>query len=451
MTQNGRKSTQRGRLVRGMIDVANRGGYATANVSAVIGKAGVSRPTFYDYFTDRDDCFLASIADVQQRLLAAISKAVKSRSAEEATVAAVEALVGFASAEPARARFLMSESMAGGAAALDARDKGIAEIAEVIEQAHSGVGAQAVAPDLDHRVLIGGVYRMLATRLRRGEPAISKVIDELLAWIKSYEQPAREHRWRTLAPAPPPPPSPHVPDVPIQQMPSILPPGRPRLSGEEIAENHRLRILFATARMAESKGYTATTVADITKFARVDGHVFYRLFADKQDAFMSVHELGFQQVMDVTSKAFFAGSTWPERSWEAGRALTQLLEDNPLVAHVGFVEAYAVGSGAVQRIEDSHTAFMFFLQEGLVYRPQPAPPSRLAMEVIVTSIFEIIYMQARHAGKPEVATMLPHIAHLWLTPFLGSEEADKFIDGKLGKRRRAPAKRTRAPAKRTRK
>jgi len=431
MVQNRRKSTQRDRLLAGMVAVANRAGYASANVSAVIGEAGVSRPTFYDYFADRDDCFLASIADVQEQLLAAVREAVESRPAEEATAAAVEALVSFASAEPARARFLMSESMAGGPVALDARDQGIAEIAQVIEQAHGRVGAQAATPDVDHRVLIGGIYRVLSTRLRRGEPAISKVIDELLPWVKSYEQPTGAHRWRTLSPSKRAPPSPHVPDVPIQQMPSVLPPGRPRISEEEVAENHRLRILFATARMAESKGYTATTVADITGFARVDGHAFYRLFADKQDAFTSVHELGFQQVMEVTSRAFFAGKDWPERSWEAGRALTQLLEDNPLVAHVGFVEAYAVGPGAVQRIEDSHTAFMFFLQEGLVYRQQAHPPSRTAMEAIIACIFEIIYRQSRHGANPEVASMLPHIAHLWLTPFLGAQEADAFIDEQL--------------------
>jgi AcrR family transcriptional regulator len=446
MMQNGRKSTQRERILRGMIDVANRGGYASANVSAVIGRAGVSRPTFYDYFADRDDCFLQSIADVQQQLLAAIREAVESGPPEEATAAAVEALVGFASAEPARARFLMSESMAGGPAALDARDQGIAEIAEVIEQTHSRVDAAVATPDVDHRVLIGGVYRVLSTRLRRGEPAISKLIDELLPWIKSYEQPAREHRWWTLAPAPPAPPSPHVPDVPIQQMPSVLPPGRPRLSEEEVAENHRLRILYAAARMAESKGYTATTVADITKFARVDGHVFYRLFSDKQDAFTSVHELGFQQVMDVASRAFFAGANWPERSWEAGRALTQLLEDNPLLAHVGFVEAYAVGPGAVQRIEDSHIAFMFFLQEGLVYRKQAHPPSRTAMEAIITCIFEIIYRQSRHGGKPEVASMLAHIAHVWLTPFLGPQDADELIDRQLEVGADAQSQVAKAPA-----
>ncbi len=101
------------------------------------------------------------------------------------------------------------------------------------------------------------------------------------------------------------------------------------------------------------------------------------------------------------------------------------------MAHVGFVEAFAVGPTAIQRVEDSHIAFTFFLQEGLVYRRQRNPPSGLAMEVIVTSIFEIIYLQARDHGRPEVSAMLPHIAHLWLAPFLGVRESDEFIDEQL--------------------
>jgi AcrR family transcriptional regulator len=414
-----------------MVAAANRGGYAAANVSAVIGEAGVSRPTFYDYFADRDACFLACIADIQQQLTEVVAAALEASPPESALADAVEALVAFASAEPARARFLMSETMAGGPAALDLRDIGIAEVSAAIDEATQGIDGEVMAPDIDQRVLIGGVYRVLAARLRRGDPSISRLTDELLPWVASYAQPPARHRWHTMAPSRPSPPSPHVPDVPIQQMPGILPPGRPRISDEQVAENHRLRILFAAAKMAETKGYTATTVADITKFAHVDGHVFYRLFSDKQDAFMAVHELGFQQVMEVVSRAFFAGRDWPERSWEAGRALTQLLEDNPLVAHVGFVEAHAVGPGAVQRVEDSHVAFMFFLQEGLVYREQTVPPSRTAMEAIITSIFELIYRQSRGDSKPEVAAMLPHIAHLWLTPFLGPAPADEFIDGQL--------------------
>ena len=178
-----------------------------------------------------------------------------------------------------------------------------------------------------------------------------------------------------------------------------------------MAENQRLRIMFAAAELAERKGYAATTVGEITRAAGVDGRVFYSKFADKQDAFMAVHEFGFQQVMEVTAGAFFAGATWLERNWEAGRAFTQFLERNPIVAHVGFVEAYAVGPGAAQRLQDSQAAFAMLLQEGYQYAVQDARPSRVALEATIATIFEIVYDRARAqrqaravraAGAPDV-------------------------------------------------
>ncbi|MFI4990194.1 MAG: TetR/AcrR family transcriptional regulator [Solirubrobacterales bacterium] len=425
------QSTDRECLLRGMIDAANDTGYAGVDMPAVIARAGISRSTFHDHFASCDECFRAAIEDVQQQLTRLVEASIAARPACQAACAAVEALVSFASAEPARARFAMSEALAGGVLGRESRDAGIATISESIERALATADKDSLAPDVEHRVLIGGVYRLIAPRLRRGEPAISRLTDELERWLASYRRPLRHHRWRTLRPTARLAPSPYVPEEPIQRMDNVHAPGRPRISEEEVAENNRLRILYAAARMAEQKGYIATTVADITRLAGVEEDVFYSLFADRQEAFLTVHELGYTQVMDLTSKAFFSGETWPVRSWEGGRALTQLIEDNPLVAHVGFVEAFAVGPAAIQRVEDSHIAFTFFLQEGLVYRRQRNPPSGLAMEVIVTSIFEIIYLQARDHGRPEVSAMLPHIAHLWLTPFLGVRDSDEFIDARL--------------------
>jgi AcrR family transcriptional regulator len=431
MSTTDRKSTQRERLLVAVTDVTNRRGYAAATVTALIADAGVSRPTFYEYFADRDDCFRQAIEDVQDELLAEVSASLQDRAADQAAGVAVGALVSYAATKPARARFLMGESMAGGAGALDARDRGIARIADVIGAAQADAAGGAPVPDLESRVLVGSVYRMVATRLRRGEAAISKLTVELLGWLSSYRRPPGLHRWQTLSSTPLQERSPHAPEMPLQRTPGVLPPGRPRLSEEEVAENHRLRILNAAARLAESKGYTATTVAEITKLASVDGSVFYRHFSDKQEAFTALHELGFQQVMDVTAKAFFAAEGWPQRSWDAGHALTQLLQANPLVAHIGFVEAYAVGPGAVQRIEDSHTAFMFFLQEGLVHTSEEDAPTRVAMEAIVVSVFEIIYLRIRAGEEPQIGAALPDIMHMWLTPFLGTSAADEFIERQL--------------------
>lgn len=431
MARADKKTTQRNRLIGGMIEAVNRGGYANATVSAVIARARVSRPTFYEYFADRDDCFLACVDDVAEELGEMIVAALAGQPPERSTAAVVQTLVTFASTHRARAQFLMGGTLGAGEQRLEHRDRVIAGLAKTIEQAEDGLHADALVADLDPHVMVGGVWRTLTSHLRRGQPTISNLQDELLEWLARFERPFAEHRWRAPVPTRTPMRSEYVPELPIRQMPNALPPGRTHLSSEQIAENHRLRILYATARLAEEKGYLASTVNDITQLAKVDPHAFYRLFADKQDAFMSLHELGFQQLMDVTSKAFLSRQHWPERSWEAGRAFTHMLQENPRVAHVGFVEAYAVGPAAIQRIEDSHVAFMFFLQEGSIYRPDSEPPTRTAMETTINCIFEIIYQQARNPGTPQVAAKLPHIAHLWLTPFLGPEASGEFIEQQL--------------------
>ena len=332
-----RRSTQRERLLAGMVAAANRDGYARATVSAVIAEAGVSRPTFYEYFVDRDDCFLIAQRDAQARLLAEVRELVQALAPERAMQASIRALIRFAGSAPAMARFLMTQPLAGGPAALDARDRGIAAIGRLIDRRESRVELATAIPDLPTREVIGGIHRLLASRLERGEPNLSGLLGDLLDWVESYEQPAGEHRWRTLKAGPRPSSSPFVPEHALRP-PDTLPPGRPRIPEDQVAENQRRRIMFAAARVGEEKGYGAATIGDITKIAGVDGRVFYRLFADKQDAFMAMQELGFRTVMDVTASAFFSGATWTERHWEAGRAFTQFLERNPRIARVGFVD-----------------------------------------------------------------------------------------------------------------
>ncbi len=429
----GRKGTQRERLLAGVVKLANSEGYAGVNVSKIIAEAGVSRPTFYDYFADKDDCFEVALGEVHGRLLDAIKASVLAGPPRCALQASVGAIVGFAAREPAQALFLMSQAMAAGQQALDGRDAGIVEIEAVIDGATAEVPSGEMLVDLSPRILIGGLYRLLASRLRRAEPALSRTLEDLTAWLDGYSRPAADRRWRTLEPTTPKPPS----DAPVYarlRAPSPLPPGRPGITREEVAANHRTRILFAAAELAEQKGYNATTIADITRLAGVDGRAFYAAFADKKDAFMAAHEIGVQQVMDATARAFFTGASWPERIWAAGRALTGFLEANPMVAHVGFVQAYAVGPGAVQRIEDSHVTFTIFLQEGYQQRPPRTPPSRLALEAIITCIFEILYLQARRDGGSRPGGMLGHISFLALAPFLGAAEADEFIVRRLESR-----------------
>lgn len=439
----GRKETQRARLLAGIVAVANDDGYTATNVSAVIAHARVSRPTFYEYFAGTEDCFLAALADANERLLARIANALAAAPGEPALRTVLAGLVDFARVEPELARFAMSEALGGGPEALAARDRAIAAIAELAEGASAKTAPQAATPDLPLWLAIGAVCRLLASLLRRGLPISGGLQDELLAWVDAYARPVDGHRWSDSPAGPAPGPSPYVPDSRIAPPPP-LPRGRPRLSEEEVAENHRQRLLFAAARLASERGYTATTIAEIAKDANLDRRVFYAHFKDKQHIYAAVYEFGFQRLLAVTAGAFFAGESWPERVWEGARGLTQFIESNPAFAHVGFIEVYAIGPSAVQRIEDSVSAFTVFLQEGYQYRPRADPPSRVAIEAVATSFVELIYHQARASLRPQMRGLLALLAFLCLAPFLGQEQATEFIERQRAQERagaRAPMQR----------
>lgn len=423
-----RRSTQRERLIMGMITACSRHGYEGANVSRTIAFAGVSRPTFYEYFADKHDCFLATHGELARLLILEVERAVSAVGPDQAVQAAIRRFVELCQAYPDRADLLTNETMAGGRAALHAHDRMMEQMAEVVERARAKASAQTLTPDLPIQMVFGAGRWLLSPALRRGEYNLSALADDLASWVDSYMAPSAEHRWSTLAPGPPLPPSPHVSDVSLLPPPPI-PPGRPRLSRAEVARRQRERILYATATVAAAKGYGASTIADITASAGVDRRVFYKHFRDKQQAFLAVHELAIHQVMAIAASAFFSATAWPDRVWEAVRATTQFEAANPVITHIGHVESHAVGAPAIQRIDDSRAAFTIFLQEGS--QLTSTPHSRIAMEAVAGAIFEIGYHQVRHDQSNQLSRLAPLAAYLVLAPFMGPAAANRFIDEKL--------------------
>lgn len=426
--QADRKSTQRDRLIAGMVAAAHRCGYANANVSQVIAEAGVSRPTFYEYFRDKDDCFVATHREISRLLVWEIRRAVQAEAPELAVQTAIRALIRLSEEFPDRAGFLCNEAMAAGWRGLDERDRLIDKLAQIVEEARALAPADTPTPDLPIQVVFGAGRWLLAPPLRRGEHDLSALADDFVRWVEMYELPTREHRWHKLEPGPELAPSSFVSELSLSPPPAI-PPGRSKLSKSEIARNQRERILYATADQAAAKGYNVTTVADITASAKVDRRVFYKHFRDKQQAFLAVHELGVQQLMALSASAFFSQREWPERIWAAMRAAAQFQATHQIVTHIALVESHAVGPSAIQRIDDSRAAFTIFLHEGNLQAGQPASPT--IMEAIGGSVFEICYRVARRGESARISRLTRNGAFIVLAPFIGPERANAFLKEKL--------------------
>jgi AcrR family transcriptional regulator len=433
-----RKSTQRERLIAGMIAAAHQYGYAGATVSHVISHAGVSRPTFYEYFTDKDDCFLATHNELARMLVWEVERAVGAVGPEQATQAAIRRYVELSEEFPDRAVLLTNETMAGGRPALDAHDRMMEQMAAVVERARAKASASTLTPDLPIQTVFAAGRWLLAPALRRGKHNLTALGDDLANWVDSYMMPSAEHRWHTLDPGPELTPSPHVSEISLSPPPAI-PPGRSRLSKSEIVRNQRERILYATAEVAAAKGYNLATIADITERAGVDRRVFYKHFRDKQQAFIAIHEFAVHQAMALAASAFFSADTWPERVWQAMRATTQFEATHPIITHLAHIESHAVGAPAIQRIDDTRAAFTIFLQEGTQLVSKP--PERTAMEAIAGAVFEIGYYEVRHGRNNLISRLAPNATHLVLAPFLGPAAANEFIDEKLREERVGTAQR----------
>ncbi|MEU0493870.1 helix-turn-helix domain-containing protein [Mycobacterium sp. NPDC006124] len=66
---------QRRRIFAAMAEVMAANGYANTTVSDIVTRARVSRPTFYQFFDDKRDCFLAGYAHTQQAMINGILRA----------------------------------------------------------------------------------------------------------------------------------------------------------------------------------------------------------------------------------------------------------------------------------------------------------------------------------------------------------------------------------------
>jgi AcrR family transcriptional regulator len=166
------RAIQRERLLVGMLRAIAELGYRLTNVQDVIEQAGVSRPTFYEHFSNKDDCFLAAFDTSAARLRAQISTAADEGGDcwRDRLRGGFDALLSFTAAEPDAARIVIVEARAATPDAALRRVALLDQFATCIDTKvrellpagtpHSAVTASGV---------VGGVESLLYGRLNKGQ------------------------------------------------------------------------------------------------------------------------------------------------------------------------------------------------------------------------------------------------------------------------------------------
>ena len=157
---------QRARILAAMFDVATERGAGEVSVAHVVKRSGVSRRTFYETFSDREDCFLAAFEDAlafaSQRVLPAYHGEKKWR---DRIRAALMAFLSFLDEEPVIGRLLIVESLSAGPRTLERRGNVLSRLALVIDEGRKGSASAEILPPLTAEALVGGVLSLIHARI----------------------------------------------------------------------------------------------------------------------------------------------------------------------------------------------------------------------------------------------------------------------------------------------
>jgi AcrR family transcriptional regulator len=175
-------SNQRERLISATVKVVAEKGYAEATVADILERSGVSRKTFYDLFTNKEDCFLSTYDRLIDTLADAVADSFAGAGSwPERIRGGLRALLEMLAARPDGARVGLVEVLAAGPRALERYDAAIRRFVPLFEQgrAESPYGDQ-LPPNISEAVL-GGIAQVLYLRVLAGETAtLPELLDELL-------------------------------------------------------------------------------------------------------------------------------------------------------------------------------------------------------------------------------------------------------------------------------
>ena len=160
---------QRRRMLDGLAAALAYHGYEDTKITDIVELAGVSRPTFYEHFEGKEQCFAAAYDDGVERLTAAVEAAVKGELDRAGRLSAgLRAGLDFLAADPSLAHLLLVESLAAARPARLEHERTLARLAAALRPAAAGLGDRPVTEETA-RLLAGGLASHLSGRVLAGE------------------------------------------------------------------------------------------------------------------------------------------------------------------------------------------------------------------------------------------------------------------------------------------
>jgi AcrR family transcriptional regulator len=156
---------QRARIIGATFDVATVRGAGSVTVAHIVERSGVSRRTFYEQFSDREDCLLAAF---ERALMLACERVIpayeEQKGWRERIGAGLTALLALCDEQPTVARMLVCESQASGPRVNERRAEVLGRLTRIVDQGRREGKAENIS-SLAAEGIVGGVLAVIHARL----------------------------------------------------------------------------------------------------------------------------------------------------------------------------------------------------------------------------------------------------------------------------------------------
>jgi AcrR family transcriptional regulator len=176
---------QRRRLLLAFMELVSEHGLEGASVGSVCKRAGVSRRTFYEIFTDREDCLLAALDAATERLIETVLPAWEGKRGWSARVrASLLALLECFDRESGLARLCVVETLRAGPEAAERRKHILDALTHAIDECRSESKQASSLPPLTAQGVVGGALSVIHARLLEEHHApLAELINPLMGMI----------------------------------------------------------------------------------------------------------------------------------------------------------------------------------------------------------------------------------------------------------------------------
>jgi AcrR family transcriptional regulator len=176
---------QRSRLLAAAVVAVDELGYVDTTVADITGRARVSRRTFYELFSNREECLTAVLEDVIALIRGEIAAAgLDGLAWREQVRGGLSTILSFMDREPALARVCVVQALRGGPQLLERREEILAGLARVVDEGRlEGTRGGGCTP-LTAEGVVGAAFAIVYARLLRGErEPLTGLLGELMGMI----------------------------------------------------------------------------------------------------------------------------------------------------------------------------------------------------------------------------------------------------------------------------